>query len=105
MKWAGWGEEGKRTPVGPGGLKTLEDELGPAQPARAVGLNDVELDPPAHVPDSIVAIVGGEHVNADDETRIRHAAGRSYPDLVRLRSGALIGAPDAVVAPANAFEA
>lgn len=104
MKWAGWGEEGKRTPIGPGGLRTLEEELGPAQSSPPVALSDVNLEAPAHVPDSIVAIVGGEHVSADDEARIRHAAGRGYPDLVRLRSGSLIGAPDAVVAPANAFE-
>src|SRR5689334_18666939 len=103
MKWYGWGEEGKRTPIGPEGLKTLEDELGPAQHSPPVALGDVKLESPAHVPDSIIAIVGGEHVNADDEPRIRHAAGRSYPDLVRLRSGLLDGAPDAVVAPANAF--
>jgi alkyldihydroxyacetonephosphate synthase len=69
-----------------------------------VDLSQVKLDPPAHVPDSIVAVVGGEHVSADDESRVRHAAGRSYPDLVRLRSGILPGAPDAVVSPANAFE-
>ena len=29
--------------------------------------------------------------------RVRHAAGKGYPDLLRLRSGALGGAPDAVV--------
>jgi alkyldihydroxyacetonephosphate synthase len=104
MKWDGWGEEGKRTPIGPDGLKTLESELGPALASHRVELGEIKLDPPAHVPDSIVAIVGGEHVNADDETRIRHAAGRSYPDLVRLRTGSLEGAPDAVVEPANAFE-
>jgi alkyldihydroxyacetonephosphate synthase len=104
MKWAGWGEEGKRTPIGPGGIATLRAELGEATPAPAIELTDVKLDDPAHVPDSLAAVVGGENIQADDESRIRHAAGRSYPDLVRLRHGSLAGAPDAVVEPADPFE-
>ncbi len=38
----------------------------------------------------------------DTETRVRHAAGRGYADLVRLRSGDFSGAPDAVLIPASA---
>ncbi|MGH2845184.1 MAG: FAD-binding oxidoreductase, partial [Thermoleophilaceae bacterium] len=36
----------------------------------------------------------------DRAARVRHAAGRGYPDLVRLRSGDGSSAPDAVVRPA-----
>jgi alkyldihydroxyacetonephosphate synthase len=43
-------------------------------------------------------------VRDDRATRVEHAAGRSYPDLVRLRTGDLAGAPDAVVAPGTAEE-
>ena len=38
------------------------------------------------------------------EDRIRHAAGRGYADLARLRSGRLEAAPDAVVLPADAAQ-
>ena len=38
------------------------------------------------------------------EHRIRRAAGRGYPDLVRLRAGRLEDAPDAVVLPGSAAE-
>ncbi len=38
------------------------------------------------------------------ETRILHAAGKSYPDLVRLRAGDCEQAPDAVVYPADHAE-
>src|SRR5215211_6139421 len=38
------------------------------------------------------------------EQRVRRAAGRGYPDLVRLRAGRLADAPDAVVLPGNAAE-
>ena len=45
--------------------------------------------------------MGAEHVLDDHATRLSRAAGRSYPDLVRLRSGRLDQAPDAVVRPAD----
>jgi len=53
---------------------------------------------------SLVEAVGGFHVRDDAETRVRHAAGRSYVDLLRLRSGTLDSAPDAVAYPGNAAE-
>jgi alkyldihydroxyacetonephosphate synthase len=40
-------------------------------------------------------------VRDDRAERIAHAAGRGYADLVRLRSGELEGAPDAVVLPSS----
>jgi len=43
--------------------------------------------------------VGAEHVRDDREARVLHAAGKSYPDLVRQRAGDALGAPDAVVEP------
>ncbi len=40
----------------------------------------------------------------DRESRVTHAVGKGYPDLVRIRSGDASSAPDAVVAPASADE-
>ena len=48
--------------------------------------------------------MGAEHVLDDRSTRLGHAAGRSYPDLIRLRSGDGASAPDAVVLPGSAAE-
>jgi alkyldihydroxyacetonephosphate synthase len=39
-------------------------------------------------------------VRDDHAARVEHAAGKGYPDLVRLRAGEPAGAPDAVVYPA-----
>jgi alkyldihydroxyacetonephosphate synthase len=50
----------------------------------------------------LARIVGEEHLLDDRAARVGHAAGRSYPDLVRLRTGDLAGAPDAVVEPGSA---
>ena len=38
----------------------------------------------------------------DRDARVLHAAGKSYPDLVRQRAGDAEQAPDAVVLPADA---
>ena len=48
-----------------------------------------------------LAAVGEDGVLTGAEDRLRHAAGRSYADLARLRSGRLEAAPDAVVLPAR----
>jgi len=50
------------------------------------------------------AIVGEDWVDASPRARIAHAAGRSYLDLVALRSGRLAAVPDAVVDPADESE-
>jgi alkyldihydroxyacetonephosphate synthase len=40
-----------------------------------------------------------EEASTDRLDRIRHAAGKSYPDLLRIRSGDASGAPDGVLYP------
>jgi alkyldihydroxyacetonephosphate synthase len=72
-----------------------------------VALEDVRLPEPELGDDALarlIAVVGEEHVRRGRLTRVSHAAGRSYPDLVRLRSGDASGAPDAVVFPADRDE-
>ncbi|MEA2450063.1 MAG: alkyldihydroxyacetonephosphate synthase, partial [Thermoleophilaceae bacterium] len=59
---------------------------------------------PAPVAEALRAAVGAENVRADRADRVTHAAGKSYPDLMRLRSGDGSGAPDAVVLPGSASE-
>ena len=57
---------------------------------------------PAAARERLVAAVGAENVRDAREDRIGHAVGRSYPDLVRIRSGDASSAPDAVVLPGSA---
>ncbi len=49
-------------------------------------------------------ICGTEAVRVDAESRCRHACGRSYLDLLELRSGMIASAPDAVVLPGSEAE-
>jgi alkyldihydroxyacetonephosphate synthase len=111
MRWWGWGVDGHDGPLPPRGAALLHAELSPGRPAaprrppvtlEQVILPEPALSAPARA--ALVAAVGAEHVLDDHATRVLHAAGRSYPDLVRLRTGALECAPDAVVAPAGRGE-
>ncbi|MGH2991344.1 MAG: FAD-binding oxidoreductase, partial [Solirubrobacterales bacterium] len=98
-KWWGWGAPGRRSALGPSAVGMLRERLGEAEPSPPVSLDEVSLPAPAAVPESVVRAVGADSVLAGDEARLRHAAGMSYPDLVRLRSGRIETAPDAVVIP------
>jgi len=107
MRWWGWGEDGHSVPLPPTAEGLLRDELGadPANRKPPVAFEQVSV-PDARLPDALrerlASAVGAENVRDDRETRIAHAVGRSYPDLVRIRSGDASSAPDAVVLPASA---
>ena len=53
---------------------------------------------------ALVALLGEDGVADDHATRVLHAAGRSYLDLLRLRAGEPEAAPDAVLLPADAAQ-
>jgi alkyldihydroxyacetonephosphate synthase len=74
----------------------------PAPPS--VELADVKVGPPA-LPDparqALDAAVGPRFVRTDHDSRARHSAGKSTPDLVRQRAGQAPYPPDAVVYPGS----
>lgn len=74
---------------------------------KAVSLDRVELPAIRLSPliiDALGTILSPERVFIDTYERSFHALGRSYHDLLRLRSGQLESAPDVVVYPDNATE-
>jgi alkyldihydroxyacetonephosphate synthase len=103
MRWWGWGEPGHRTDLPAAALAALRAELAaPERTAPAVPLQDVRMPEPALAERALKRLrdaVGEEWVRQDRLSRVTHAAGKGYPDLVRLRSGAAENAPDAVVLP------
>ena len=101
---AGWGDPARRTGLPPHATGWLHREIGTGRRSTPVPLADVTLPATELDVTGLEAAVGAEHVATDDEARVRHAAGRSYLDLLRLRSGDLPAAPDAVVLPASAAE-
>jgi alkyldihydroxyacetonephosphate synthase len=104
MKWWGWGDPERRVDLPGSAVGMLRGELGveAGDASEPVELAAVELPEPRPLPEAVRSAAGEGAVLTDPEQRLRRSAGRGYPDLVRLRSGKLEAAPDAVLVPADA---
>lgn len=104
MRWNGWGDPAKAKGLPLPVLALLPMLLGRVRtPAPAVELSEVQLRPSRLTAEdraAFVLAVGLENVDDTPEARVRHAGGRSTPDLLRRRE-ARQDAPDAVVRPAD----
>ena len=103
--WQRWGDPARRPTLPRRAERLLRSELGLTGRSREpVALGDVHL-PESRLSDALRErfgrIVGPDRVRTGREARVRRAAGASYLDLVRLRTGALVDAPDAVLAPGS----
>jgi alkyldihydroxyacetonephosphate synthase len=103
MRWWGWGDPAHPPGLSPHALGFLRETVGVrATPRPPVALEHVRLDTPTIPPAALAAlreIVGSQHMRDDHAERVTHAAGKGYPDLVRLRAGTPTGAPDVVLYP------
>ena len=104
MRWWGWGEESHPSALPDHAVAQLRDELGLDAGARGerVTLDAVRVADSALSEAARGALEPAGEVRDDREARIRHAAGRGLPDLLRLRRGDADPAPDAVVSPSDA---
>ncbi|MGN7950004.1 FAD-binding oxidoreductase [Microbacterium sp. 22215] len=104
MRWNGWGDPAKAGDLPRAVRALLPLLLGRIRkPEVPVELADVQLETSALLPADIHAftdVVGTGHVDVSSEARIRHAGGRSTPDLLRRRRLHQT-APDAVVRPGD----
>jgi alkyldihydroxyacetonephosphate synthase len=102
MRWWGWGDPDHPSALPAHALGFLSNAGIGTAPRPPVALGRVALAPPA-IEEAVLArlrdIVGHAGVRDDHAERVLHAAGKGYPDLVRLRAGEPEGAPDAVVHP------
>lgn len=107
MRWNGWGDPAKAKDLPFAVRSLLPLLLGRIRkPEPAIDLADVQLNPSALTEEDLDAFrtaIGPQHVDDTAETRIRHAGGRSTPDLLRRRQS-VQEAPDAVVRPADHHE-
>jgi alkyldihydroxyacetonephosphate synthase len=72
-----------------------------------VPLDEIRLRPSRLHPDVVTrltSVVGEDNLRTDRESRLRHAGGKSYLDLLRRREGDASEAPDAVAAPGSTEE-
>src|SRR5262249_11380934 len=99
MRWWGWGDPGHAAGLPSGALDFLAETVGvSAHPRPPVALANVELPACALGERQLAALraaAGADAVREDHAERVEHAAGKGYPDLVRLRAGRPAGAPDA----------
>jgi alkyldihydroxyacetonephosphate synthase len=105
MRWWGWGDPAHPAGLPPQALSFLAGTVGLSErPRPPVALENVRL-PPTSLGESAIealrATSGPGGLRDDNADRVQHAAGRGYPDLVRLRAGELEDAPDAVLYPSG----
>ena len=103
MKWWGWGEPSKRNELDDAAKAMLRSELGPAKAVEPVPLESIDLPTPRQVAQGVRSAAGEGFVQEDHERLVR-SGGKSYPDLVRARSGAMEAVPDAVVLPESSSQ-
>jgi alkyldihydroxyacetonephosphate synthase len=106
MKWWGWGSEDRSFDLPERALAQLRGVLGAeAHRVEPVSLDEVQIAD-SRVREDLTGRfareVGDAWVRKDRLARVQHAAGKSYPDLVRMRGGQAERAPDAVVYPESA---
>jgi len=102
MAHAGWGDPSRRTGLPRDAAAWLTSRVGDVRPSSPVPLSAVAV-PVSRLSEADLAVLrrtGGDVLVGDADRALR-AAGRSYLDLLSLRSGAF-PAPDAVVLPGSA---
>jgi alkyldihydroxyacetonephosphate synthase len=112
LRWNGWGYADRGPALSPARqrfvVSALATRMGVA-PKATVPLALAQLDLPHSRADAallaqLTAIVGEHDVRSSDLERVQHATGKSLPDVIRLRSGEITRAPDAVVYPRSAAQ-
>jgi alkyldihydroxyacetonephosphate synthase len=101
--WWGWGDPAVKPELDGEALGVLRERLGELEPwPLAAQLDQFKLPPAQPLPAAVIDAVGAESVFSGHEDRLRHASGRGYVDLARMRLGSLDAAPDAVLVPPDA---
>ncbi|MEO6205663.1 MAG: FAD-binding oxidoreductase, partial [Mycobacteriales bacterium] len=107
MALTAWGDPARRTGLPAHAAAWLERELGPGRPTPPVPVDEVRLHDSRltdEVREALAGVVGVDGVLVDRDSRLRHAAGRSYLDLLAVRGSEVLDAPDAVLLPGDADE-
>lgn len=110
LRWWSWGEMGRGLP--PEQVQRVKDYLlvrlgAPPEGEAPVPTSALKLPPGRLTPDDVTglrALLSLGAVSVEAEERLVHSYGRSYQDLLSLRSGRLHALTDGVVHPASAEE-
>jgi alkyldihydroxyacetonephosphate synthase len=109
VAWAGWADPAHREPLADDLLDLIRGAFGISGEAVAAPGAPEAVELPASclsdaAREALTAVVGPEQLRDDHDARLRHAGGKSTPDLLAVRGSALTEAPDAVVLPGTPDE-
>ena len=96
-RWNGWGNIDSNKKVSPHGAKLIKSHIGKTKKLKSVSLQDVlKTVPTSRLP---AAISNLAIVSIDNEDRLRHARGQSFPDWIAMHGGDFEVFPDGVAHP------
>lgn len=108
MKWWGWGAEDKQADLSqmPALLPYIEKMIGcdVTQKESLIPFEKIQLSPPKIHEDflrSLMFVFKSDQIEQSKLDRLRHAYGKSFRDLYRMRNGLISRAPDVVIYPEN----
>jgi len=111
MAFSGWGYPGSAFDASdkPALWELIHRKMGcgPADRAPPAEFAAIQVPEPRADAGSVAALralLGGEHVALDRETRLLHGMGKSYRDLLRARAGRPGRVPDVVVFPESTVQ-
>ncbi|WP_067519284.1 FAD-binding oxidoreductase [Endozoicomonas ascidiicola] len=97
-RWNGWGDESYVKEVSEHGRRLIHSIIGEPKPLPSVSLEDVVAKVPAsRLPDHAV-------ISKDQEERVRHARGQSFPDWLAMHNGEYDIFPDGVAYPESSSQ-
>lgn len=108
QRWWGWGtlditypleDRPNLWPYLAATLGLTGEEHCPVVPLESIALRPCRL--PSSALTALQSVLGPDAVSTAHDQRLRHAMGKSYRDLIRLRHGQVPNPPDAVVYPAT----
>ena len=96
-RWNGWGNININKKVSAHGAKLIKSHIGKTRKLSSVSLQQVlKTVPKSRLP---VAMIEFDTVSVDNEVRLRHARGQSFPDWIAMHGGDFEVFPDGVAFP------
>ena len=96
-RWNGWGNVSINKKVSPHGAKLIKSHIGKTKKLSSVSLQKVlKTVPKSRLPAAMIEL---DTVSVDNEVRLRHARGQSFPDWIAMHGGDFKVFPDGVAHP------
>ena len=96
-RWNGWGNVSINKKVSPHGAKLIKSHIGKTKKLSSISLQKVlKTVPKSRLPAAMIEL---DTVSVDNEVRLRHARGQSFPDWIAMHGGDFEVFPDGVAHP------